>query len=140
MVMGRPREHDRNAIAQELIEWSKLPDSTNLNGFCCSRNPPLPPTKIFQWAKECDYFRQCVDCAKAALAERREKMLNMDLLHAKAYDINARVYDAFLKDEVRQHAEFESKLKTQETESATETQKEGLNALLSQLSKLQKGD
>ena len=111
---GRPREHDRDAIALELLEWAKLPDSINLNGFCCTREPPISPSFITRWAKECDRFKQAYETAKAFLGDRREKMLNMEMLHVKAYDLNASTYDQFLKEEKRLQAEFESNLRKQE--------------------------
>ena len=112
--VGRPREHDREQIAKDMIEWAKLPDSINLCGFCCSREPPMPPSKITQWAKECDEFRKAYETSKAFLGNRREHLLNAELLHVKAYDLNAKTYDAFLDDKVKEHASFESSLRKDE--------------------------
>lgn len=113
---GRPREHDRDSIMLELLEWAKLPDSINLNGFCCSREPPIPPSYITLYARECPKFRAAYETAKAFLGDRREKMLNMEMLHVKAYDLNASTYDQFLKEEKRLQAEFESNLRKKEDE------------------------
>lgn len=110
---GRPREHDRDAIMEELVEWAKLPNSLNLNGFCCSREPPLDPSKITHWAKECPRFRQAYSTAKAFIAQKREQNLALGNLHVKAYDLNAAVYDHFLKDERREQAEYEASIKKQ---------------------------
>lgn len=131
--IGRPREHDRDAIALELIEWSMKPDSINLNGFCCSRVPPLAPSKITQWALECDYFRQAYEAAKTFIAVRREERLSAGTLHVKAYDLNSSVYDHFLKDERRAQARFEASLKDEKTEESEEdkTSKDSLfNSIL----------
>jgi len=111
---GRPREHDRDQIALELIEWAKQPDSINLCKFCCTREPPLNPRRITDWAKECDNFRGAYDTAKAFLGARREEWLNQEHLHVKAYDLNATTYDIFLKEEKQDQQKFESKLKTEE--------------------------
>lgn len=110
---GRPREHDRDAIMEELVEWAKLPNSLNLNGFCCSREPPISPSKITNWAKECPRFRQAYEEAKAFIAQKREQNLALGTLHVKAYDLNASVYDHFLKDERRTQLEFEAEIKKQ---------------------------
>ena len=56
--VGRPREHNRDQIAQDMIEWARRPDSINLNKFCALYDPPIPPSKITHWAKEEDGFRQ----------------------------------------------------------------------------------
>lgn len=113
-VGGRPREHDRDQIAKDMVEWAKLPDSINLCGFCCTREPPMNPRKISEWSKECNTFREAYETAKAFLGNRREKMLNEEMLHVKAYDLNATTYDQFLKDEKRQQMEFEASLKVNE--------------------------
>lgn len=109
---GRPRTHDRDQIALDLIEWAKLPDSVNLNSFCCSREPPLAPSKLSQWAKECDYFRQAYEASKAFIGARREQWLQSDYLHVKAYDLNAAVYDHFIKEEKLFMEKYKSELGT----------------------------
>lgn len=109
----RPREHDRLAIALKLIEWAKLPDSINLNKFCVSYcNPPIPPQSITLWAKECEQFREAYMIAKGFLGARREEWLQADLLHVKAYDLNAAVYDHFLKEERLFMEKYKSELGT----------------------------
>ncbi len=133
---GRPREYDRASIAEELIKWAKLPDSVNLCGFCCSRDPPLDPNKVTQWALEDDEFRKAYRTAKAFLGNRREQMLSADLLHSKAYDLNAKTYDHFLKDEHRQQMEFESALASKENASYSEKDAQRLDAFTNQVSKL----
>jgi hypothetical protein len=113
-MAGRSREHDRDKIAKDLIEWAKKPDSINLNKFCCSYKPPFSPRKISEWGKEDDEFRESVEIAKAFLAARREEWLNGEMLHIKGYDLNAPVYDYFIKQEKREQAEFDSALRTKE--------------------------
>ncbi len=114
---GRPREWDRDQIGRELLEWGMLDDSINLNGFCCTRNPPLDPSKITIWANECENFRKAYMAVKAFIAIRREKKLSDNTLHVKAYDLNASVYDYFLKQERRDQLAYEASLKSQEQES-----------------------
>lgn len=112
MVSGRLREHDREQIAKDMVEWAKKPDSFNLNGFCGQQL--IDPTKITKWAKEDETFCQAYKITKALLASRREKGLVEGKVHVKAYDLNATVYDQFLKEERREEAEFTSSLKKQE--------------------------
>jgi len=111
MAGGRPREHDREQIAKDLIEWAKLQESINFNKFCCTREPPIPASKLLIWAKECDEFRCAYETAKAFLASRREEWLSKDQLHVKAYDLNATVYDLIAKDEKMSMATFDSSLR-----------------------------
>jgi hypothetical protein len=98
-MVGRPREHDRDQIAKDLIEWAKLESSINFNKFCCTREPPIPASKLLLWAKENDGFRTAYETAKAFLGCRREEWLSSERLHVKAYDLNATVYDLIAKDE-----------------------------------------
>ena len=115
MNMTRPREHDRDKIAQDLVKWAQKDDSINLNHFCALNL--LAPSKISQWAKEDESFRQAYETAKAFLGYRREMLLNKEMLHVKAYDLNATTYDHFLKEERRDQSSFESNLKKEEIKS-----------------------
>ena len=118
--MSRPREHNREQIAIDIVEWARKLDSINLCKFCALYDPPIPPYKLGVWSKEDDKFRIAVDTAKAFLGFRREEWLNQEMLHVKGYDLNAETYDYFLKEEKRQKAEFESNLKKEE-EGAKQT-------------------
>ena len=135
-VMGRPRIHDRDQIAKDMVAWSLLPDSINLNKFCGMKG--IAPSKITEWAREEENFRLAYEEAKSNLGFRREEWLNEDKLHVKAYDLNAANYDHFLKDDRRQQAEFESRLKAQENIMATPEEIDRHNAVMTQLKKLQK--
>lgn len=114
MPNGRPREHDRDKIALDLIEWAKLESSINFNKFCCTREPPIPATKLLLWSKEDEIFRMAYETAKAFLGSRREEWLSSNKLHVKAYDLNANVYDLIAKDEKMANAQFESSLRKDE--------------------------
>lgn len=111
MPAGRPVETDYIQRAKELLEWAQLDDSINLNGFCCTRTPPIPPSHITRWRNASEEFREAYETAKTFLADRREKNLSSNKLHVKAYDLNATVYDQFMKDEKRIQAELEAEIK-----------------------------
>lgn len=113
-ALGRPKGYDRNKVAKLLIEWAKKNDSINLNKFCITHDPAIPPATLIRWTKEDDSFRESYEIAKAYLGFRREEWLNSEALHVKAYDLNASNYDLFLREEKRQQAEFESSLKQKE--------------------------
>jgi hypothetical protein len=117
---GRPREHDREQIALDLVEWAKSESSINFNKFCCTREPPIPASKLLQWAKECDEFRAAYETAKAFLGCRREEWLSSERLHVKAYDLNATVYDLIAKDEKMEMSKYDSNLRKQEDNKPTE--------------------
>ena len=108
--MGRPREHDRDQIALDLIVWAKLDSSINFNKFCCTREPPIPASKLLLWAKESDDFRVAYETAKAFLGCRREEWLSKEMLHVKAYDLNATVYDLIARDEKMTMSQFAANL------------------------------
>jgi len=134
---GRPREHNREQIALDLVDWAKNSDSINLCKFCATRDPPLWPEKLSRWAKECEVFRQAYETAKAFLGFRREEMLSEQTLHVKAYDLNATTYDYFLAEEKRRQAEFEAKLAAQESNTLTENDIKRFDATMGMLSQLQ---
>ena len=116
MGSGRLRKHDRDQIARDLIEWAQKDDSINFCGFCAEQM--IIPQKISEWAKEEETFREAYEYARACLASRREKKLNKNELHVKAYDLNAKTYDQFLKWESREESKFEADVKSKADESA----------------------
>lgn len=138
--IGRPREHNREQIAIDMIEWARKEDSLNLNKFCALYNPPIPPSKITNWAKEEEVFRQAYESTKAFIGFRREEKLNANELHVKAYDLNATTYDYFLKDERRQQAEFEAALKSDENQKVDDKIENGYKTIMNQLGRLQSSD
>lgn len=106
--MGRPREYDREALAASLIEWAKQPDSINLNKFCALNG--IPPSYLTAWAKDSVDFSEAYEYAKCFLGFRREEMLSSEMLHVKAYDLNATTYDYFLAEEKRKQAAYQATL------------------------------
>lgn len=118
--VGRPREHDRDKIALDMIEWAKKPNSINLNAFSCNYEPTLTPSMILLWAKEDPEFRRAYDRVKSYVAARREEWLNSERLHVKAYDLNACAYDAYTKADREEKSEFESKLKANDQKPVDE--------------------
>lgn len=131
MVSGRLREHDRNQIALDMIEWAQKDDSFNLNGFCGMKL--LPPSKISIWAKEDDFFCKAYEVTKAILAERRERGLREDKLHVKAYDLNSSVYDHFLKETRMEMSKFEAMLKLEDLEKLPTEVLDKFTALMAQM-------
>jgi len=135
MVSGRLREHDRNQIALDLIEWAQLDTSTTMLGFCAGKL--ISPNKITDWAREDEFFRVAYDIAKACVGERREKKLSDGKLHVKAYDLNAAVYDRFLKEERQEMAKFEALLKFVEEQNQNPEVIEKFDALMDLMKKAQ---
>jgi len=128
--VGRPRVHDREKIGLDLIEWARKEDSINLNKFCAYYEPIIPPSKLSQWALQDSEFRQAYESAKTFLGFRREEWLNQEHLHVKAYDLNATVYDYFLKEEKLEMAKIQSALNKE-----TEKEKQNITIQLTDYSK-----
>lgn len=133
--MARPREHDRDKIAKELLEWAEEETSLNLNKFCALNK--LPPSKLSEFAKEDKLFRESYELAKSHLACRREEYLTDGMLHVKAYDLSVAAYDYFVKEERRDQAQFEVGIKKQNDVNVTEDIKAMFNDTMNQLSSLQ---
>ena len=117
MPAGRPREHNREQIAKDLIEWAKLDSSINFNKFAAYYEPIFPVSKLRFWAAEDPEFRTAYECAKNFLAFRREEWLNQNKLHVKAFDLNATVYDLQHKEEKNENSTFESNLRKNENDA-----------------------
>jgi hypothetical protein len=95
--VGRPREYDAEKIAEEILEWCKHEDSINMTQFCFDRG--YLPGLIWRLEKESDDFSDAYTLAKMKLAERRERMLNNNLLNYGAWQRYQRGYDPFLDKE-----------------------------------------
>lgn len=134
-LTGRLRKHDRSQIALDMLDWAKKEDSINLNAFCAMQE--LTPSKLSQWSKESELFRQAHEISKAHIGARRETWLNTGMLHVKSYDLNASVYDYFLKEEKRLYAEFEALLKTQTENNVPDDIKDMFKDTMNQLSSMQ---
>ena len=115
--MGRPIEYDLKVIAQELIDWAKKSDSINLNKFCALHDPIINPKRLSEWAKKDPDFMEAYEAAKSFLGFRREENLNSETLHVKAYDLNASVYDYFLKEERLEEKKLDASLKKESEEN-----------------------
>lgn len=132
---GRPREYDRVKIANDLRAWAELETSLNLNGFCGDQR--FSAKTMLEWVESDPDFSEAYEEVRAILAERRERKLSEQTLHVKAYDLNASVYDGFLRREKRAQAEFEESLKSKEKEAFSDEANELLDKFSSLLSKSQ---
>lgn len=120
MPAGRPREHDRNQVALDMIEWARRDDSINLCKFAALYNPPIAPSILISWTKTDPEFHKAYETAKQFLGFRREEMLNKDMLHVKAYDLNATTYDPYLKLERMEMSSFDASLRKETETKPTE--------------------
>jgi hypothetical protein len=136
-IGGRPRKHDREQIANDMIKWAEKFDSINVNKFCALYKPPFSVRKLSEWSKEDDNFRESYDIVKSFLAFRREEWVSQDKLHVKAYDLSACAYDHIIKEEKRQQAEFESALKEKELIAVSESDNKRFDDMMNQIKELQ---
>lgn len=135
MPGGRPKEYDRLDVAKKMLEWAKDPESMNMNGF--SVHVMIPATTILRWKDEDPQFREAYELTRQILGNRREKALSKGELHVKAYDLNAKVYDPYLKEEWREERRFESDLKSKENEKVGAEFFEKADLFLNQIDRLQ---
>lgn len=91
---GPKRQYDPLLMAQELLEWSKDESSINFTGFCAERG--YLPGLIWKLDKESPEFSEAYQIAKMRLAERRERLLNSELLNYGAFQRYQKEYDPFL--------------------------------------------
>lgn len=131
---GRLRTHDRDQIAIDMLEWVKKDASLNLNGFCAEQL--ISPSKITNWAKEEEFFRQAYELTKAVIANRREQKLSKGELHVKSYDLNATVYDHFLREERRSQSIFDAELSAKVAKEASKDESAAVQSLLDALNKM----
>ncbi len=98
MKITKPRTYDYDKLAEEILEWAEQEDSINLCAFCVERGY-LPGT-LWDIQQKHEPFAQAYEFARMRLAERRERMLNADMLNAGSFHRYQAQYDPFLrKDE-----------------------------------------
>jgi hypothetical protein len=136
MAGGRPREWDTDYLMQEIIAWARLPDSLNINAFCCSLRPEIDPEYLRQLIVKDEVFSGVYRIVKAYLAVRREEANSERLLSNQAYASGLRVYDKFAEQQWKEELKFEKGLdKEIQTQDAFGI-KEKFDAVLNQLSSL----
>lgn len=112
----RPREWDREKLKWQILHWAELPNSLNLNAFCCLPDVMIDPPKLLSFVREDPEFRQVYDTVKAFLAVRREEANAEKVLSNCAYAMNHHVYDLIAKEEKREELRFEKGLDKQNKE------------------------
>lgn len=140
MPAGRPRIHDRQKIAQDLVEWAAKDDSININKFTSYYDPPFSTTKLWVWAEEDPEFRNSYETAKQRVATRREEWLNDKRLHVKAFDISQYAYDPFLHKDRADFAAFMAALKVEEQKQISTEDKSRFDDFIKTFKALQKQD
>lgn len=135
---GRPREHDRVKLANDMLEWCRIEGNYNLCGF--TEVSGVIPTTILRLVKEDEIFREAYEECKTILGAKREKAVSEGKLHNRAYENNAKTYDKYLRLETRSEKEFESKLKTQESIEINQAIQEKQDNIIRQLESLQEAN
>ncbi len=91
---GRPRVYDPEKIIQEMKEWVKEEESINFAGFCADRG--YLPGLIWRLEQEDEEFGNAYILVKMKLAERRERLLNAEMLNYGTFQRYQSGYDPFL--------------------------------------------
>lgn len=130
---GRPHR-DLVALAAQMREWADREDSMNLLGF--TGVSKVVPSLILKYSKENEDFRVAYEEVKAIVGERRERKLSSGELHVKAYDLNSKVYDQYLKDEHREEIRYAEEVKAA-SNSVDEETKQGFNKMMTYIESLQ---
>lgn len=120
--MGRPREHDRKKIAQELLEWSTNPTAFNLIQF--TRPRMLSVTKLPGWAEEDEEFREALKLAKESIAMNRFEATLEGALPYADYAKNEAQYDPMRDRFQQRERRLELDVKKEEIKYTAEMRKE----------------
>lgn len=90
----RSRKNDPVIIAEELLDWSSEEDSISIASFCAERGYTY--SLIRRLSDQSIEFEDLYDIVKMQIAERRERLLNANLLDRSAYNRYQALYDPFL--------------------------------------------
>jgi hypothetical protein len=108
-VQGKNRTFDVNLLAEEIVDWASREDSINFSQFCADRG--YLPSLIWQYNKDYEVFSRAYMIAKMKLAERRERMLNNNILNYGTFQRYQAAYDPFLR-------QFETEVKDEDAARA----------------------
>ena len=136
-MAGRKREHDRDQIAIDLIEWARKDSSINPNEFSAYYDPPFAVQKLSEWSHEDPLFREAYNICKSFIASRRERLTMSGEMPSHVYSLNASVYDFLIKEEKQSQARFEAELNNQQESKYGEEEIKRHEALMSQVKRLQ---
>jgi len=108
---GRPAT-DLKALAKELIDWSYQSDALNLIGFSSPKR--MSVTKLPEYAKKDDEFREALQLAKENIHQNRFKAACAEVIPEVFYTRSEGMYDPLYKAHVREEKKFESDLRKSE--------------------------
>lgn len=123
MAGGRPPEWDTDFLKREIILWARLPNSLNINAFCCSLDPEIDPDYLLYLIKKDPEFSRIHRIVKTYLSARREEANSEKLLSDAAFKSALRHYDLFLKEDWKEEETFKANL-SKEIETDVSKQKE----------------
>lgn len=113
---GQKRIYDPKIIAEEMLEWAEQETSINFVGFCAGHG--YMASLIWRLEKEDPDFSEIYELVKMKLAERRERLMNMEMINYGSWMRYQKGYDPFLSkhedDEATKKADREKGLAEQE--------------------------
>ncbi len=109
---GRPAVIDLIKLAQELVEWSYLPDSLNLIGFSSPKR--MSVTKLPEYAERDKAFGEALRLAKENIGQNRFRAANNGTMMQQFFTRSEGMYDPLHHKFDRAEKKFESDLRKQE--------------------------
>jgi len=149
MGAGRPQEYDRIAIGNEMVAWSKRPDSLVVPQFATSKG--LNSSILRAWCNQDQEFRSLFLQAKENVGYNRLKAIsNPDIkLDPGVYKQTLHFYDLDIKEDVHDEKRFDADLKKAEMDHINSKAPSSVDfdnlrmeneALRAKLAKLEKGE
>ena len=142
---GRPREHDYEKEAADLLAWSLKPDALSLYEFTDSKT--YLASELSEFAKREKVFAEALHKAKERIAIRRERMCNAQALDKTIWARTVHVYDHLMVSADEFKAERDNKRKKDlidheakvkaENNGGSQSDSERLEAALSLINYLQ---
>lgn len=109
--VGRPPK-DLDQLADELLYWSTQPDSFNLIGF--SRPRCVSVTKLPEWAKKSEKFREALTLAKESIAMNRFEAACANEMPKEFFTRVETQYDPLTEEYRNSQKLFDSKIRMDE--------------------------
>lgn len=121
---GRPPKYDLDKEADELLEWSKKPDSTAIYQF--TDNKDYLADELDEFADRNVNFALALKKAKERIGQRREEHCNMGTMNYGVWNRSAAIYHSGLHKFEKAQKEFEANLRIKQEEKSFEEIAKGI--------------
>lgn len=113
-MIGRPKEYDRQEIANIMLTWADNPNNTSVTKFLADHT--LDYDTIFYWCETDKPFSRNYSKMKLKIARNREAKAECGDMYFGVYAMHQRNYDPTIVQNIIHDKELDAKLRKEAPE------------------------